>query len=302
MRTTLTASALKAVYSASPADPDLLRAANAAKARPAMIPIEPPSAAEIAPCIPASQANSRLAAAVHKTCSPIIGRNTCHTACSSCKTAEFYRETGGSVKPARRKIVRISPGFAQPERSDRVEQRFGRNVRIEHAQFLPEVQAAAGDRDAVVVVARDEVLGALPGEGAQDLEVRLHAQLLVGGGLDAEVRDEVPLRVRFVVLGLADRDDPVAHGGLGGKRNEALVGAQAQVAPRGDAVGAGIQEELRPLLEPAAVQAFGVAGVELLDVEPQLCGEYGLFRDGHGLSDLFDASNCQPIRHGAYQA
>src|SRR3989475_12734821 len=96
--------------------------------------------------------------------------------------------------------------------SYRVEQRVGRNVRIEHAQFFPEVEAPSGDRDAVVVGARDEMLAALLGEGAQDLEVRLHAQLLVGGGLDAEVRDEVPLRVRLVVLGLAVRDYPVAHG------------------------------------------------------------------------------------------
>src|SRR5260221_11911421 len=103
-----------------------------------MIPIEPPSAAEIAPCIPASQADSRIAAAVHKTCSPIIGRNTRHTPCSSCKTAEFYRETGESVKPARRK-------------SDRVDQRVGRNVRIEHAQLLPEMQTPAGDRDGVAL-------------------------------------------------------------------------------------------------------------------------------------------------------
>src|SRR3989442_8837376 len=125
MSTSLTASALKAVYSASPANFDLPRAANTAKARPAMIPIEPPSAAEIAPCIPASQADSRIAAAVHKTCSPIIGRNTRHTPCSSCKTAEFYRETGGAVKPARRK-------------PDRVEQRGGRELRNQHAQLFPQ--------------------------------------------------------------------------------------------------------------------------------------------------------------------
>ncbi len=79
MSATLTASALNAAYSASPADFDLLRAANTTKASPAMIPIEPPNAAEIAPCIPASQADNKLAVAVHRTCSPIIGRNTCHT-------------------------------------------------------------------------------------------------------------------------------------------------------------------------------------------------------------------------------
>src|SRR5216117_3402778 len=73
------ASALKAVYSASPADFDLPRAANAAKASPAMIPIEPPNAAEIAPCSPASQAESDVAAAVHSTCSPMIGRKMRHT-------------------------------------------------------------------------------------------------------------------------------------------------------------------------------------------------------------------------------
>src|SRR6266853_2146112 len=82
-----------------------------------------------------------------------------------------------------------------------------------------------------------------------------------------------------------------------------LIRPQAQVAPRRDAVGAGIHEELRPLLQPAAVEAFGVARVELLDVEPQLGGQQGLFRDGHGPSDLFDASNrCQAIRHGPLQA
>src|SRR5206468_1406018 len=169
---------------------------------------------------------------------------------------------------------------------DRVEQRFGRDVRIEHAQLLPEMEAPGRDRDAVVVAARDEVLAALPGEGAQDLEVRLHAQLLVGGGLEAEVRDEMALRVRLVVLGLADRDDAVAHGRAGGERHQMLVRAQAQVAPRRDAVGAGVQEELGPLLQPAAVEAFGVARVELLDVQAQLGGQYGFFRDGHGLSDL----------------
>src|SRR5258708_26535613 len=144
MSTSLTASALKAVYSASPADFDLPRAANAPKARPAMIPIEPPSAAEIAPCIPASQADSRIAAAVHKTCSPIIGRNTCHTPCSSCKTAEFYRETGGAVKPARRK-------------SDRVGARVWRDVRIEPGQVLPEIEASAGRPHGEVVGVRDDV-------------------------------------------------------------------------------------------------------------------------------------------------
>ncbi len=113
MSATLTASALNAAYSASPADFDLLRAANATKASPAMIPIEPPNAAEIAPCIPASQADNRLAAAVHKTCSPIIGRKIRHTPNSSCKTAEFYRERDTPVKRARPKtarIRRISPG------------------------------------------------------------------------------------------------------------------------------------------------------------------------------------------------
>ncbi len=177
MSATLTASALNAAYRAPPADFDLLRAANATKTSPAMIPIEPPNAAEIAPCSPASQADNKLTAAVHKTCSPIIGRNTRHTPYSSCKTAEFYRETDGSVKPARRKMARISPKFAPG--SDRVEKRFGRNVRIEHAQFFPEVEAPSDDRDAIVVGARDEMLAALLGEGAQDLEGRLHAQLLV---------------------------------------------------------------------------------------------------------------------------
>jgi hypothetical protein len=89
MRATLTASALKAANNASPADFGLLRAANATKTRPAVIPIEPPKAAEIAPCTPASQADSRLAAAVHKTCSPITGRKTCHTLHPAAKTAEF---------------------------------------------------------------------------------------------------------------------------------------------------------------------------------------------------------------------
>src|SRR5258708_5682219 len=232
MSATLTASALNAAYSASPADFDLLRAANTTKASPAMIPIEPPNAAEIAPCIPASQADNKLAVAVHRTCSPIIGRNTCHT---------------------------LHPAAAK--------------------------------------------LRAVLGESAQDLEVRLHAQLLVGGGLDAEVRDGVPLRVRLVVLGLPDRDDPVAQCAAGGKRHQMLIRAQAQVAPRRDAVGAGVHEELRPLLEPAAVEAFGVTRVEFLDVEPQLGGQYGLFRDGHGPSDLFDASKrCRAIRHGPLQA
>jgi len=79
MSTSLTASALKAVCNASPADFDLLRAASPTKTSAATIPIEPPSAAEIAPCDPASQAESSVAAAVHSTCSPIIGRKTRHT-------------------------------------------------------------------------------------------------------------------------------------------------------------------------------------------------------------------------------
>src|SRR2546426_8147587 len=156
----------------------------------------------------------RIAAPLQKTSSQIIGRNTPHTRRSSSKTADFYRGSDGCVTPARRKTARIRR--LGPPPSDRVEQRVGRNVRIEHAQFFPEVEAPSGDRDAVVVGARDEMLAALLGEGAQDLEVRLHAQLLVGGGLDAEVRDEVPLRVRLGVLGLSDRDYPVAHGGARG--------------------------------------------------------------------------------------
>jgi len=79
MSATLTASALSAAYSASPADFDLLRAASPTKTSAATIPIEPPSAAEIAACDPASQAESSVAAAVHSTCSPIIGRKTRHT-------------------------------------------------------------------------------------------------------------------------------------------------------------------------------------------------------------------------------
>jgi len=79
MRASLTASALSTSYSASPADFDLLLAAMAAYANPATTPIDPPNAAEIAPCFPASQAASSVAAAVHSTCSPIIGRNMRHT-------------------------------------------------------------------------------------------------------------------------------------------------------------------------------------------------------------------------------
>ena len=79
MSATLTASALSAAYSASPADFDLLRAASPTKTSAGTIPIEPPSAAEIAPCDPANQAESSVAAAVHSTCSPIIGRKTRHT-------------------------------------------------------------------------------------------------------------------------------------------------------------------------------------------------------------------------------
>jgi hypothetical protein len=79
MRTTFTASALKAAYSASPADFDLLRAARLTNASPAMIPIVPPNAAEIAPCNPASQADNSDASKVHRICSPTIGRNMRHT-------------------------------------------------------------------------------------------------------------------------------------------------------------------------------------------------------------------------------
>src|SRR5207249_10708007 len=82
----------------------------------------------------------------------------------------------------------------------------------------------------IFVGARDEMLAALLGEGAQDLEVRLHAQLLVGGGLDAEVRDEVPLRVRLVVLGLADRDYPVAHGGARDRKRTRLNSSHVSIS------------------------------------------------------------------------
>jgi len=98
MRTTLTASALKRYQQRLPADPiycvlpmlqkqagdDSYRAANAARLR-RVIRRARPTAGLRQRCI--------------KTCSPIIGRNTRHTPCSSCKTAEFYRETGESVKP-----------------------------------------------------------------------------------------------------------------------------------------------------------------------------------------------------------
>jgi hypothetical protein len=57
-------SALNAAYSASPADFALLREATATKISPAAIPIEPPRAAEIAPCLPANQADNNVTAAV----------------------------------------------------------------------------------------------------------------------------------------------------------------------------------------------------------------------------------------------
>src|SRR5258708_25948826 len=71
-----------------------------------------------------------------------------HTPPRSRKTAEFYRERDVSVKRATKKW-RGSAGFA---RSDRIEQRFGRDLRIEHAEVFPEGEAAAGGRAAGVVV------------------------------------------------------------------------------------------------------------------------------------------------------
>src|SRR4029077_10164471 len=96
-------------------------------------------------------------------------------------------------------------------RSNRIHERLGRNIGVEHADLFSEVQAARGDGDAVAVAARDEILGAPVGERGQDLEIRLRAQLVLRGGLDAEVGDGVALHVRLVVLGLAYRDDAVEH-------------------------------------------------------------------------------------------
>jgi hypothetical protein len=93
----------------------LLRAANATKARPAMIPIEPPNAAEIAPCIPASQADSRLTAAVHKTCSPITGRKTCHTNSTPLQNRRILRETRTTRQHAAVQYLTLrSEIFAKP--------------------------------------------------------------------------------------------------------------------------------------------------------------------------------------------
>src|SRR5207245_7298701 len=133
MRATLTASALNAAYSASPADPDLPRAASAAKASPDVIPIVPPNAAETAPCNPASQAESSVAAAVHSTCSPIIGRKMRHT-----------------PHPAAAKPGNLKGKPTDPSKSlYRIDQRLGRNVRVEHAELLPEVQPLARDGDEI---------------------------------------------------------------------------------------------------------------------------------------------------------
>jgi hypothetical protein len=105
---------------------------------------------------------------------------------------------------------------------------------------------------------------------------------------------EMALRVRLVVLGLADGDDAVEHRRARRERHQVLVGAQAQVAPGGHAVETVLEEELRPHLQAAPVEALGVARVELLDVETQLGGEHCLVRDGHGPSDIGDSA---ALRH-----
>src|SRR5262252_6125096 len=92
-------------------------------------------------------------------------------------------------------------------RSNRIGQGDGGDVGVEDADLFPEVQAARGHRDAIVVAARNKELGALVGKRPQYLEVGLGAQLLPGRRLDAEVRDRVALHVRLVVLRLADRGD-----------------------------------------------------------------------------------------------
>ena len=89
MRTTLTASALKAAYSASLQTSVCCVLPDATKTRPAMIPIEPPNAAEIAPCIPASQADSRLTAAVHKNLQPDHRAEDLPHTPPRCETEEF---------------------------------------------------------------------------------------------------------------------------------------------------------------------------------------------------------------------
>src|SRR5713226_6193963 len=210
---------------------------------------------------------------------------------TACGSHEFSRCT-----PRAMLIGMRSPrsGYAARARKIllyRVDQRLGRNVRVEHAELLPEVQPLARDSDAVVVTARNEIFRAPLGEGAQDLEIRLYAQLLVGGRLDAEVGDDVALHVRLVVLRLPDRGDAVAQRGLGGQGHEVVIRALAQVAVGRDAVGAPVREKLGPLLQPAAVEALGVTEVELLHLEPQFGGEYGFFRDGHGPSCLSNIGN-----------
>src|SRR5882672_10105362 len=130
MSTTLTASALKAACSASPADFGLLRAANATKARPAMIPIEPPNRAEIAPCTPASQADSRLTAAVLRICNPNTGRKTCHTCNPAAKPKNFKGNPEDASTCCSAKSHGTTRDLPEPGPLDRVDQRFGRNVGV----------------------------------------------------------------------------------------------------------------------------------------------------------------------------
>src|SRR5215831_18539084 len=133
-----------------------------------MIPIEPPKAAEIAPCTPASQADSRLTAAVNAICNPNTGRKTCHTLHPAAKNRRILRETSPSRQFDASQNLRV--------RSDRNDKRIGRHVRVEHADLLPEMQPPGRDGDAVVIGAREEVFAATLREGPQDVEVGLRSE------------------------------------------------------------------------------------------------------------------------------
>ena len=87
-----------------------------------------------------------------------------------------------------------------------------------------------------------------------------------GDGLDEDGGDDVPVALRLVDVGVAQRRHAVAQHGAALGIEDGEGKAARLVLGGGDAVGAVLGEEGGPVLEPVLVEGVGVAGVQALDL------------------------------------
>jgi hypothetical protein len=87
---------------------------------------------------------------------------------------------------------------------------------------------------------------------------------------DANAADQMAQRARAVDTAAAQRGDAVDQHALAVAAHHRQRQAALEVFPRDDLVAAGVDEELRPALQLAVIQAGGVGSVQLVELEAQV--------------------------------